>query len=394
MAFYKAFKRTFRKLNRTVGNPLEWQSRSKAMLLGAITAIIYLHYGLWADYLTQSGAEYDWFDLPYLRRVLPIFYGWSLFSALLTVGAWVLSRMRGDSVAYEYISAVYFGVSLCYFSYQVGTLSLPVGAVLVGAPVVGFIFFNRKAVMLSFSISLLLQIMLSIGSTRGWWPYAPVFKERAGLVVAPSAAATLHLYMYTLPHMLTLIGIAYVVLRRWRDREERVRLLSITDPLTGLFNRRSILVHLEQEQDRSRKKGPTLSLLLVDLDNFKSINDEKGHEAGDYALIAAADALQQCLRQNDRLGRYGGEEFLIVLPGTDLEGARILAERCRQHLEKTNVILETGDRLQLTGSFGLICNEGDVHMEVDELLRRADQAMYQAKAEGRNRVVVAKPRGL
>ena len=88
------------------------------------------------------------------------------------------------------------------------------------------------------------------------------------------------------------------------------------------------------------------------------------------------------------MGRYGGEEFLIILPGTTAEGARLLAERCRQVLERQEVVLNDGKRFNLTGSFGLVCNDGNIHMHVDELLRRADQAMYTAKRRGRNQVVM------
>jgi diguanylate cyclase (GGDEF)-like protein len=264
---------------------------------------------------------------------------------------------------------------------------LPVGAVLVGAPVVGFIFFNRKAVVLALLLSLAIQVILSLGSACNFWGYAPMFDANTEWGNAPTPFKVFQMYFFTLPYMIVLISISYLVLRRWRDREEKVRHLSVTDPLTGLFNRRSILLHLEQEQFRSRNKGPVMSLLMVDLDHFKLINDEKGHEAGDYALIAAADALQKCLRQNDRVGRYGGEEFLIILPGTNLEGAKYIAERCRQQLEKTNVVLSNGGQIKLTGSFGLICNEGNVHMQVDELLRRVDKALYLAKHQGRNQIV-------
>lgn len=389
MSVINVTRKITRIINRRIGNPLEWQSSSKAMLLGAVTAIFYVHYALWGEFLLLPGNESSQINLEYLSSQLKHFYCLVFTSLVLVVLTFIAHRVRGDSVVYEYFAALYFSLSLCYFSFQIGTLSLPVGAVMVGAPVVGFIFFNRMAIVVAMVLSIMVQIILSFGSAWHWWPYAPMYVEGPQQLLAPSAFTTFQLYMFTFPHMIFLVLVSYLVLRRWRDREEKVRLLSITDPLTGLFNRRSILVHLEQEQERSRKKGPALSLLMVDLDNFKAINDDKGHEAGDFALIAAADALQQSLRQNDRVGRYGGEEFLIILPGTDLEGATKLAERCRQQLESTNVRLEDGGQLRLTGSFGLVCNEGDVHMDVDELLRRADRAMYQAKHEGKNQVVLA-----
>lgn len=357
------------------------------MMLGGITCLTYLQYALWAELMLRLSGSAETLDLDYINQQLPYFYLLTFCSLLLSTVPYVLDRLYGDSPWYEYGAVSYYGLSLCYFSFHIGTLSLPVGAVLVGAPVVGFIFFNRRAVALTLVICLLVQVVLSFGSSLQWWGYAPVFKGVTEWSQTPTPFSVFQMYFYTMPHMVLLIAIAYLVLRRWRDREERVRYLSITDPLTGLFNRRSILYHLEQEYSRSRNKGPVLSLLMVDLDHFKSINDELGHEAGDYALIAAADALQQSLRQNDRVGRYGGEEFLIILPGTDLQGAKIIGERCRMLLEGTRVQLHNGGHVELTGSFGLVCNEGNVHLGVDEMLRLADQAMYQAKEKGRNQVV-------
>lgn len=379
--------RLIRRINCKIGNPLEWTSCAKAMLLAATTCVLFLHYGMWGEFLLHSEPHSDWIQRDYLGQQIPYVYGFAIASLVLLVGLPFVKKAMGDQVAFEYIATFYFVLSLCYFSYQIGTLTLPVGAVMLGAPIVGFIFYNRLAVGLSMVVGFVVQVVLSSGSAKGWWPYAPMYINTVFTEGKPSMFIVFHYYLYVLPYMVFLIGISYLVLRRWRDREEKVRHLSVTDPLTGLFNRRSILTHLEQEQDRSRKKGPVLSVFMVDLDHFKSINDELGHEVGDYALIAAADSLQKSLRQNDRVGRYGGEEFLVILPGTDLHGAKMIAERCRQLLEKAQVILQDGNRLKITGSFGLVSNEGNVHMSVNELLRKADKAMYQAKQQGRNRVV-------
>jgi diguanylate cyclase (GGDEF)-like protein len=185
-----------------------------------------------------------------------------------------------------------------------------------------------------------------------------------------------------------LFGMAFYVLRRWREREEQARVMSRIDPLTGLYNRRSILIHLEWEQDRSVQQNLPMAVVMVDLDHFKQINDTWGHEAGDYVLIATAEVLQKAVRQNDRVGRYGGEEFLMVLPGADTEGARRLADRCRQQLEALEVMLSDGRRLRVSCSMGLFCNEKEMALTPDAMLRRADKALYAAKEGGRNQVVV------
>lgn len=381
--------RLIRRVNRKIGNPLEWTSCSKAMLLAGVTFLMFLHYAAWAEFLLYSGAASQWINQTYLHSQLPIFYGLSLISLAQLFAFPFFKKAFRDHIGFEYTATLYFAVSLCYFGYQIGTLSMPVGAVLLGAPIVGFILFNRLAVALAMLVALVLLFILSVGAAQGWWAYGPIYSASLFANGQPPLFIVYEFYFYSIPQMVSLIGVSYLVLHRWRDREERVRHLSVTDPLTGLFNRRSILAHLEHEQERSRKKGPALSLLMVDLDRFKTINDDMGHEAGDYALIAAADALQQSLRQNDRVGRYGGEEFLIILPGTDLAGAKMIAERCRQLLESAEVLLQDGQRLTLTASFGLVCNEGNVQLDVDQLLRRADKAMYQAKQQGRNQVVVA-----
>ena len=147
------------------------------MLLGVVTGIMYLQYVLWAEFLLSPANESVWIDGTYLTQQLPYFYGFVLASAFLVTVVFLLHRFRGDSVAYEYVAAMYFALSLCYYSYQIGTLSLPVGAVMVGAPVVGFIFFNRTAVVLALGVAMVVQLVLSFGSARQWWSYAPIYAE-------------------------------------------------------------------------------------------------------------------------------------------------------------------------------------------------------------------------
>ena len=159
------------------------------------------------------------------------------------------------------------------------------------------------------------------------------------------------------------------------------------DPLTGVSNRRGFERALEIELGRSLRRGHALALVLVDLDDFKQVNDRHGHGVGDDVLVALAERLRNEVRSADTVARMGGEEFVLLLPETDLAGALTVAERARASLEKAGVRLKGGDRLAVTASFGA----ADYPASPDRaaLLRDADKALYTAKRLGKNRVVAA-----
>lgn len=163
---------------------------------------------------------------------------------------------------------------------------------------------------------------------------------------------------------------------------------AITDGLTGLHVRRFTVHRLRQEAKRSLRYGPALSVILCDIDHFKRVNDTWGHLAGDRVLESVAEQIRTAVRQDvDIAGRYGGEEFLIVIPQTDLEGAGECAERLRMAIESTLVEAGTEQPLKVTMSFGVAqLAEGETHRD---LIGRADEALYKAKEGGRNKVVTA-----
>jgi two-component system cell cycle response regulator len=160
--------------------------------------------------------------------------------------------------------------------------------------------------------------------------------------------------------------------------------LATVDNLTGLLNKASITRNLAEELDKRTRYRGKLSILLMDLDHFKSLNDMHGHLIGDRALQAAGAILQRNLRRQDKAGRFGGEEFLIVLPETGMQGAAASAERMRIDLE-TSLAAEIGIASPLTASFGAATFPEDGGY-CENLLEHADQALYRAKARGRNRV--------
>ena len=162
---------------------------------------------------------------------------------------------------------------------------------------------------------------------------------------------------------------------------DQIRLLATRDELTGLINRRHMSALLHEEQERQARAGTTMSLVLIDIDLFKRINDTHGHAAGDIVLRRFADAAAAVVRSTDVLARWGGEEFLLMLPATGAEEARIGIERIRESLERVDFD-DIAERFSVTFSAGLA--ECGPNMPVDAAIDRADQAMYRAKTSGRN----------
>ena len=161
---------------------------------------------------------------------------------------------------------------------------------------------------------------------------------------------------------------------------EQMRHFAEHDDLTGLWNHRIIVERLECEVERSRREGTPLSIILVDLDHFKRINDTHGHPAGDMVLKSASAIFHKMVRNYDWVGRYGGEEFLLILPGSSYTNARNRAEELRASLEAAR-ICDGPDRIHVTASFGVASGYG---VGLDELIHAADHALYRAKGHGRN----------
>jgi diguanylate cyclase (GGDEF)-like protein len=174
------------------------------------------------------------------------------------------------------------------------------------------------------------------------------------------------------------------------EANQRLSLLAITDELTGLHNRRSILSHLEETMAHARRHSHELSVALVDLDNLKAVNDQLGHEMGDTLLQAAANAMLSCLRSEDRLGRHGGDEFLAVMPDTKVPVARKVCERFAEAIAHHPEVERIAQRLgmpAITASAGVTALSSTDN-GIKLVIRRADRALYRAKKRGRNQVVV------
>lgn len=166
------------------------------------------------------------------------------------------------------------------------------------------------------------------------------------------------------------------------ERTNKLIKMANIDPLTGIYNRRKFSENLDSEIQRSKRYHQPLSLIMCDVDHFKSVNDTYGHQAGDEVLIGIADVFKACLRNTDVYARWGGEEFIVLLAQTALEDAKLVAEKLRQQIANIHI----KDNVQVTASFGVSCFDEDE--DVSPLVKRADDALYEAKNNGRNRVSV------
>lgn len=199
-------------------------------------------------------------------------------------------------------------------------------------------------------------------------------KQRSALIIG---SAVLVLLMLT------------VIIYLLRRKTQQLYALSVHDPLTNLFNRRHAIAVIEHwlEQDRSERQ--LFSVLMIDIDQFKPINDTYGHSVGDKLLIAITNAASLIVRPSDILARFGGEEFICVLPRTSPSEAEIIADRLRTAIAETVILLNDGKELSRTVSIGIAhVNQRDV--DINAILERADKAMYEAKKRGRDQLCVSK----
>jgi two-component system chemotaxis response regulator CheY len=176
--------------------------------------------------------------------------------------------------------------------------------------------------------------------------------------------------------------------------ERRILQLANTDSLTGVLTRRAFMEKLQVEVERAHRELGQLSLILADLDHFKRINDQYGHQTGDIVLQEFAEQLCTLSRQYDFVGRYGGEEFAVCFPGLDSANVALVAERMRKRVEELRVPTTDPSRyIRVTASFGSAALQRNPEESLNSLIARADEALYMAKREGRNRVCVAADAG-
>jgi diguanylate cyclase (GGDEF)-like protein len=198
---------------------------------------------------------------------------------------------------------------------------------------------------------------------------------------------SLTVIMYQLLIISTTFSLAWIVSGQL---QKELKDQATQDPLTKVFNRRALEEIVNLEHSRSMRNQAPLSVIMLDIDHFKELNDSYGHNAGDKVLVEVAELLTRSTRGHDSIARFGGEEFIVLLPETNINQARLIAEKLRMKISSQSFNFTRGSDLAITASFGVTVCELDKESWLS-VVERADEALYKAKANGRNRVVVFNP---
>ncbi len=366
---------------------LDWSDRDKCLLLSLLLWGYMSFIFAWHLFTVNFTAFADEFlsaeGIDVMNQVM-------LFNQAGWIGLviWGVLLRRSDrhSSFYPAVFMSFFAVGYLLLGWTFGLYSPMTGMVLMGSPLVGFILFGFRRVAWNFAFAVLVVLALAWLSVQGYSAHAiyfskyPISQELLSYYWVGSTVA------FMVPFIAAVITLVALLLGRWAYREAQVRDQALRDPLTRLSNRRELFCRLNHEVARARRSGRPLSVCLLDLDFFKRINDTYGHGVGDEVLVKVASVLKGNLRETDAVGRIGGEEFVLVLPETEQLGARRVVERCRTSIEASPVILADGSPLPVSASFGVVTWDPDEEADGHQLITRADEMLYRAKAGGRNRV--------
>lgn len=324
---------------------------------------------------------------------VPIAVGLQWMTALAIVASVALSlwlwprrdHHEPQAVATLLICQV-IGLSYTLITIMTGTFTSGTNMVLLGALAVGLMLFERGPMLVSYVVCVSVMLAHDVGVMAGWWAYAPAYHASAFQGAEPAWWFDAWRRFVLLAGYVVLLGLLLLLFARLDAMHAKLTRLSYTDALTGLANRRRFMDVLQSESARQVRSGTPLSLVLIDADHFKLVNDQHGHVMGDEVLRELGRLLMACVRTpTDLACRLGGEEFALILPETSREQALTVCNRLREQLAAMR-FGEGGEGFGITVSMGLVQCSGPDHLAH---LRQADQQLYRAKSEGRNQVCMA-----
>ena len=371
-----------------LGHLYFWSDAEKAKFIADVTCLVFLISGLGStllDYLQIDNLHVGVENLPWARNI-------AFSSALVFFIIRILAMKFAENPKATKILLIsnMAAMSIClplYFS-TIGMFDGFCWLLLFVSVAVGFVLLEPRYIFRTQVATLM--VMMSISFLDEYFPY----QVRAYIVSEHGYISDFSqidlLYIWTVMITGSMIGVLTLgyLTGAWQRREQDLRSISYIDELTSVMNRRSVLEALNMEFQIAREQANRLSLAMLDLDHFKKINDSYGHQFGDKVLKAVAEQTQKICRRHDLVGRYGGEEFLVVFPACPGEQAVNVLNRLREKLAELEFFSDSGEQVKITLSAGVAeMNESD--QSLTDFIERADIALYKAKAAGRDRVLAA-----
>lgn len=363
---------------------INWSLLERCILILLLAGGLNTLWLIWKTYIILSPDLHHYVNIEIVKNLIGLNI---LFVVALFTLIYPCYKLRASLTAQKvlpYICIGLFVFTLIFDGYYIGIMSPATVCGLVCVVSVGLIIFSRRLVYTFLFPSLAILSYLMYQSIVGHLPYAPIF-QLGNLTKVYFNPFWLGSMIYFMTPIITICFLLFdLMLQQWRTREQTYQALSQIDPLTRLLNRRSINEHIVEIEQHPLA---TYCIILMDIDFFKNINDTYGHLKGDEVLSRVADELKAQTRPEDLVGRYGGEEFIILVKTSDKTFAYQVAERCRTAI--MNIDLSSNHLpLTITASFG-VAYWDTTSNTIQEALHQADVAMYQAKEAGRNLVKFA-----
>jgi len=368
------------------GSPFGWNARDRSLYVQFLTALL-------MSIVTFCFAVLDGWpflleppaDEVALRTTTMLAEGALLFWVGFYVWTWRWYRRKGTKFSwllfFTIAAHIITGTAVCY---AIGPYTAASGLITVAALLLGMVLLERRSLWIAVVGWFLSMFAIHFASKAGAFPFLSLFEASLGQpdlakVAAERAVAAALIYIPLAVVMDHLISV-------WRQDERSLYEAAQFDSLTGAYTRGFAMAVMQRALLKARGDAKPLGVLMLDLDHFKRINDAHGHARGDLVLKQTTSAVQSTLRTGDIVGRFGGEEFVILLPGADLRQAIGAAERCRAAVAKMEI--PDAPYLSVTASVGVAAfpEHGE---DLDGLLKASDRAMYTAKGNGRNRIETA-----
>jgi len=374
----------------SITNPMDWQAIDRFILLATLVLLAPIGFGAMLWVTNQYAPEY-------LNQTLVPYMLWGYAAHVAILFGMILEaiRRRGEQNDWPMFENVIIGSYLVVVlgsSYLVGAhFSEGLLLIFLGVNITGTLASINK-IKKCYWLVIPVLFAMGVSDFLETVPYAILLEKSPVEATGRPMMGWLILRSVIVAILAFLIYLCILAMKRWVERENLYLEMSTIDGLTRLSNRNSLLNKGEEEIARTRQQtlqsAPSLACIMIDLDHFKRINDTWGHHAGDAVLVAASKVMMETVRKTDEVGRYGGEEFAVLLPGTNMHKAAKIAEILRKKISNTRVKVD-GQIIEVTASFGVAAFPSDNVESLNDLLKAADKALYEAKDTGRNKVVMA-----